>query len=103
MYLLAGFCSSTKNVWTLVGKLLNIFRIVIPILVVIFGMVDLGKAVVGSKDDDIKKAAKQLLMRFIAGLVIFFIPELVKAAFGLLGNTIDSDYENCINYISGNS
>ncbi len=99
MYLL-GFCSDTKNVWTLVGKILNIFRIVIPILVVIFGMIDLGKAVVASDDKAIKTAAKQLLMRFIAGLVIFFIPELVKAAFGLLGNTIDSDYRNCIDYIS---
>ncbi len=100
MYLLGTFCQDTQTVWTLVGKLLNIFRIVIPILVVIFGMIDLGKAVVGSKDEDIKKAAKQLLMRFIAGLVIFFIPELVKAAFGLLGNAIDADYRTCIEYIS---
>lgn len=100
MYLLGSFCKDTKTVWTLVGNLLNIFRIVIPILVVIFGMIDLGKAVVGSKDEDIKKAAKQLLMRFIAGLVIFFIPELVKALFGLLGSAIDSDYRTCIDYIS---
>ena len=99
MYLLS-FCSETATVWTLVGKLLNIFRVVIPILVIIFGMIDLGKAVVGSKDDDIKKAAKQLLMRFIAGLIIFLIPELVKAAFGLLGNTIDPDYKTCVEYIS---
>ena len=98
MYLL-GFCGDNKSVWTLVGKLLNIFRIVIPVLIVIFGMVDLGKAVVGSKDDDVKKAAKQLLMRFIAGLIIFFIPTLVKAAFGLVDNA-DKDYEVCIEAIS---
>ena len=96
MYLMESFCSHMKNTLNLVGSVLNIFRIVIPLLIIIFGMVDLGKAVVGSKDEDIKKAAKQLLMRFIAGLVIFFIPELVKAVFSMLGNTIDADYKTCI-------
>ncbi|MBR4693494.1 MAG: hypothetical protein IKP07_01670 [Bacilli bacterium] len=100
MYLLS-FCTDMRNTLNLVGKILNIFRVVIPLLIVIFGMIDLGKAVVGSKDEDIKKAAKQLLMRFIAGLVIFFIPELVKAVFNLLGNTIDADYKTCIDAISG--
>lgn len=98
MYLLAAlnFCTETKDIWILVGKILSIFKIVIPLLIIIFGMIDLGKAVVASKDDEIKKAAKQLGMRILAGIVIFFIPTLVGFAFTLAdGFNADGDYSVC--------
>ncbi len=91
-----GFCAKTKSIWLLVGKLLSIFKIVIPLLVIIFGMIDLGKAVVASKDDEIKKAAKSLMMRIIAGIVIWFIPTIVGFAFSLAdGFNSDGDYTIC--------
>lgn len=91
-----NFCSGTKDIWILVGKILGIFKIVIPILVIIFGMIDLGKAVVASKDDEIKKAAKSLGMRAIAGILIFFVPSLVGFAFSLAGSfNEDADYDLC--------
>lgn len=98
MYLLAAlnFCTKTKSIWALVGKILTIFKIVIPLLVIIFGMIDLGKAVVASKDDEIKKAAKSLGMRCIAGVLIFFIPTIVGFAFSLAdGFNADGDYTVC--------
>ena len=88
MYLL-DFCSETIEIWRLVGKILNVFRIVIPLLVIIYGMIDLGKAVVASDDKEIKKAAKQLLIRIIAGICIFFVPTVVGFAFTLANNTDD--------------
>lgn len=92
-----GFCAGTASIWQLVGNILTIFKIVIPILVLIFGMIDLGKAVIASKDDEIKKAAKGLLIRVVAGLVIFFIPTLVGFIFTIVGsfNDLKADYEIC--------
>lgn len=91
-----NFCTQTKSVWILVGKILAVFKIVIPILVIIFGMIDLGKAVVASKDDEIKKATKSLMMRCIAGVVIFFIPTIVGFAFSLAdGFNEDGDFTVC--------
>lgn len=91
-----NFCTQTKSIWILVGKILAIFKIVIPILVIIFGMIDLGKAVVASKDDEIKKAAKALMMRCIAGVVIFFIPAIVGFVFTLAdGFNEDGDFTVC--------
>ncbi len=91
-----SFCTKTAKIWKLVGNILSIFKIVIPILVIIFGMIDLGKAVIASKDDEIKKAAKSLLMRCIAGVVIFFIPTLVGFVFTLAdGFNADGDYSVC--------
>ena len=89
MYLLADFCTETIDIWRLVGKILGVFKIVIPLLVIIYGMIDLGKAVVASKDDEIKKAAKQLFIRVIAGICIFFVPTVVGFAFTLANNTDD--------------
>jgi hypothetical protein len=54
------------EIWIFLGKILNVFKIVIPILILAFGAIDFGKAVVASKDDEIKKALKSLLFRILA-------------------------------------
>lgn len=95
------FCADTAEIWSVIGKILFIFKIVIPILIIIFGMIDLGKAVVASKDDEIKKALKSLGMRAIAGVVIFFIPTLVGVVMSLVDSfgDIKDDYTICKNCI----
>jgi len=94
-----NFCYESKDVWQLVGKILLVFKIVIPLLLIIFGMIDLGQAVIGSKEDDIKKATNKLLRRAIAAVVIFFIPTIVGALMGLVGSFKDdktaSGYDIC--------
>ena len=35
-----GFCAGTASIWQLVGNILTIFKIVIQILILIFGMID---------------------------------------------------------------
>ncbi len=90
-------CSDLWQVWNIVGWVLWVFKIVIPILIILFGMIDLGKAVVASKDDEIKKAIKSLAMRAIAGIVIFFIPTLVSTVFKLVDNfqEVEGEYKVC--------
>ncbi len=94
-----NFCKNTANMWQIVGYVLLVFKIVIPILLIVFGMMDLGKAVVGSKDDDIKKAVKSLAFRAVAAVVIFFVPTLVGMILGLVSNFSASgakdDYDTC--------
>ena len=72
-----NFCTETKEIWVFLGNILNVVKIVIPILILAFGCIDFGKAVVASKDDEIKKALKSLMFRILAGAVIFFIPCLL--------------------------
>lgn len=86
---MASFCNETKDILEIVGWVVTIFKIAIPLLIVILGMFDFGKAVVSSKDDEIKKSAKTLGFRAVAGLIIFFIPSIVLWIF----RTID-DYKN---------
>jgi O-antigen/teichoic acid export membrane protein len=74
---ISTFCSKTAGLLQYVGYALTIFKIAIPLIIIIFGMMDFGKAVVSEKDEDVKKQAVKLLRRAIAGIIIFFIPTLV--------------------------
>lgn len=97
-----GFCSGTALIWQFLGNILNIVKVIIPILILFFGVLDFGKAVVASKDDEIKKSLKSLMFRILSGAVIFFIPVLIEFAFGLVGTFSDvkSDYEICVNCLT---
>ena len=92
------FCSNTIEVWKLVGKILFVVKIVIPLLVIIFGLIDIGKSVVAEKPEEIKKSFKSFLFRLGAAVAIFFIPYIVSfgltLASGFQGE-IEDDYNTC--------
>ena len=99
-----GFCTDTANIWQIVGYVLLVFKIVVPLLLIIFGMIDLGKAVIASKEDEIKKATGSLVRRAIAAVVIFLLPTLISFVMGLVSDFDNSgakkDFEICRNCIS---
>ena len=86
---LGTFCTETSQILGFVGWVLTIVKISMPLLIIGYGVMDLGKAVVSSKEDEIKTATKRLLWRAVAGVAIFFVPSLVLWLFG----TISDFYE----------
>lgn len=72
------------------NTVLTIFKIVIPLLLIIFGMIDLGKAVVSSDEKAIKSSTSSLIKKLIAALVIFFLPTIVSAIINLTGEKDDA-------------
>ena len=95
-----NFCTETSNIWRTVGYFLLVFKIVIPIILIILGMVDLGKAVISSDDKAVSKAAKSLLMRVIAAVCIFFVPTIVSFVIQLVDTSVDNKNEVCAKCIS---
>ena len=87
-------CTDLAPVWQIIGWVLFFFKVAIPIIIILFGAIDLGKAVVASKDDEIKKSVKTLVMRAIAGIVIFFIPTIVGAIFSLVSTFSSDEYQS---------
>ena len=73
------FCSNepVKASFRLLGWILVIVKIVIPIIIITMGSIDFAKAVTSSKDDEIRKASKSLVIRIIIGALIFFIPKVI--------------------------
>ena len=92
---LTGFCSSAVPMLKFVGYAILIFKIAIPIIIVVLGMMDFGKAVISEKDDDIKKQAVKLGRRVLAGIVIFFIPTIIEWLFGTVDGATNSDLKVC--------
>ena len=54
-----------------------VIRIGIPVLLIIVGMFDMGKAIVAKKEEDVKKAQQLLIKKIIVGLIVFLIPYFV--------------------------
>ncbi len=69
-----------------------IIQIGIPIILIIMGSIDLGKAVLSSDDKEIKGATSKLIKRAIAAIAIFFITTIVSLLMGMF-STSGSDVE----------
>jgi len=74
-------------------------RIGIPIILLIVGMVDLGKAVVAQKEDEIKKAQGLLIKKVIAAVIVFLLFTLIRYAIGLVTPKDDAATKNMWNCI----
>ena len=64
--------------------LIPVIQIGIPIILIVLGMFDLAKAVVASKEDEIKSAQKLLVKRVIYAIAIFFVVFLVRVVFNVV-------------------
>ena len=69
----------------------DIIKMVVPFMLLVMGMLDLGKAVIASKEDEIKKAQSLFIKRIIAAVLVFFIVAIVQLVFGILADADGSD------------
>lgn len=67
-----------------------IIQIGIPIILIIMGSIDLGKAVMSSDDKEIKGATSKLIKRVIMAVAIFFVVTIVTLVMNLFAN-VDSE------------
>lgn len=91
-----------SNVWIddkiphLIHLVVTIIKIVVPILIIIFGMIDFVKAVTGSKDDTLGKAIKSLIRRLIAAALVFLVFAVVQLLVSALGGDKKQDLMSCM-------
>lgn len=91
------YCTRLKEPLQFLGRVVLIVKILIPIVIIAFGMLDFFKAVTGAKDDEIKKSARSFAFRCASGVIIFFIPTLVSLIFSLVSDfaNIKGDFNAC--------
>lgn len=91
---LANICGEGSNlqaIWNIVNVIVNVIMVGVPILLIIFGMVDLGKAVIASKEDEVKKATKLLGKRFLYAIGVFAVVWVVRFAFDTIAGVVDNE------------
>ena len=75
-----------------IGTLVGFVKILVPIIIICFGVMDLYKAITGSKDEALPKAIKMICIRVLAGVFIFLLPGIVQFVLGLVNEW--SGYKN---------
>lgn len=68
----------TKEDKELINEILQYPRIIVPILVILFGTLDLAKAVIAGKEDEMTKAKKTFTKRVLVGVTFFLIPAIIN-------------------------
>lgn len=86
-------CAGLLPVVKIIYRLVKIFQWGIPIALILYGTIDLGKAVIASDEKEIKSAQSRLIKRFIYAALVFLVVVLVEAFMNLVasGDSDDSD------------
>ena len=85
----------------IVSSAVTLIKIVVPILLIIFGMLDLGKAVVAAKEDEIKKGQQTFVKRLVTAVIVFFVIQVVQIVVRFVSNN-DENIVSCFNcFING--
>lgn len=89
-----SFCDDAGSIFYLLGIVIQIFKIIIPIVIVLLAILDLGKAAFAGEEKEIKEAQKMLIKRIIYGALIFFVVTIVQVTLNLVGSGFDKT-SNC--------
>lgn len=73
-----------------VSLIIKIIRIAVPVLLVIFGSIDLLKGVMAGKEDEMKKGQQLFIKRLIAGALVFFVFIIVQFVISLVADSTEN-------------
>ena len=83
------------------GSRIHIQDDIVPVILVLFGMIDLMKAVIAGKEDEIKKNQMTFVKRLIAAALVFFVFVIVKLLVSFVADD-STKIMNCVNcFING--
>lgn len=80
-----------------------IIQVAVPIILVVLGMIDLLKASIAGKEDEIKKAQMLFIKRLITGALVFFVFVIVKMLVSFVADD-SKGILNCVDcFVNGSS
>ncbi len=95
LMLIAAKADMCKDILPIIRVIkLGVFPLIqmgIPIILLLLGTIDLGKAVLSSEDKEVKAAQSRLIKRILYAVVIFFMTTIVSLVFNIVANYSDSD------------
>ena len=82
----------------------SILKIVTPIIIIVFGMIDFLKAVMAQKEDEMKKGQQTFVKRLIMGALVFLAFFFVEIIIGFVAPKEENQSMwNCVDcFINGN-
>ena len=94
--MILSICESPNvlEVMRIVNIIIKIIKIAVPIILILFMMLEFMKAVSSNDSEALQKAKKNAISKMIAAALIFLIPTFVKLVVNVAAP--DTDYAKCI-------
>lgn len=85
------------NALRVIGYFIFIGKIVIPFIIIGFGIFDLAKAVTGGDSDKVTKGVKTIGVRVLIGILVFALPSIINVILNISTNLNDDEtgYSMC--------
>lgn len=85
-----------------VHTIIVVIKVVVPVLLVIFGMLDLFKGLTAQKEDEIKKGQQIFIKRLISAAIIFFVVSIVQLLISFISGGDEPGIMECAScFING--
>lgn len=94
------WCDDLDQVILLLKNVIKLLQWGIPMVLILFGMLDLGKAVMAGKEDEMKKAQGTLIKRCVYAVAVFLVVTIVTFVMGLVGST---NWKECWNNVGSSN
>lgn len=91
-----------QKITTATSTIITVIKVVVPILLVIFGSLDLVKGVIASKEDEIKKGQHVFIKRLIAGVLVFFVISIVQLVISFVAGNDKENMWSCVDCFLNN-
>ena len=76
--------SALASVVALLRTAVDYLQILIPIALILWGTIDMGKAVIAGDEKKIKEAQKPFIKRLISAVIVFLIPFILNLVIGVV-------------------
>ena len=99
LYTCAEFVSDNDKIVGIIRFVYNAIKIGVPIILIVVGMFDMGKAITQQKEDEIKKAQTLLVKKAVAALIVFLMFAFVQLIVNIVGGDEVTTTTGCIDSI----
>lgn len=96
-----GTITIDEIVPSIVSSLVTIIKIIIPIFLIVFGMLDMGRAVMSNDEKVMKEAQGKLIKRVVYAIIVFLIVAIVQFVVGVI-NVDEDNITDCIDCFINN-
>ena len=90
-------CGGLLPVVRIIKRVIGIIQIFIPIGLIVYGTIDLGKAVISSDDKEVKQAQNRLIKRFIYAAAVFLVFVFVNVVMNIISTSGEGDTQSWVN------
>ena len=91
----AGDTENPPSIAYIINQILAYVRILVPVAIILLGSLDFAKAVIASKEDEMKASQNRFAKRIVIGVAIFLVPTFVNIIMNVARYAWGDNYPSC--------